>query len=167
MLVFLKAELNNTPQHPDKLGEQMAFEIVNAAKVGAVDLKQINSLLAQLSSKSDPLTLGQYEEVVTSEAATLLLALQSIRVIGILTLVTFPLPTGRRAWVEDVVVDESFRGRGVASLLMKAAVGEARGRGAKTLDLTSRPERRAANQLYQKLGFVRRDTNVYRFQLEE
>jgi ribosomal protein S18 acetylase RimI-like enzyme len=71
-----------------------------------------------------------------------------------------------RAWIEDVVVDESARGRGVGDLLNRAALDRARELGAKTVDLTSRPSREAANRLYQRIGFVARDTNVYRFDLE-
>ena len=78
---------------------------------------------------------------------------------------TFRIPTGVRAWIEDVVVDESARGHGVGEALNHAALNEARRRGAVTVDLTSRPSREAANRLYQRLGFVQRDTNVYRYTL--
>jgi ribosomal protein S18 acetylase RimI-like enzyme len=77
----------------------------------------------------------------------------------------FRIPTGLRAWIEDVVVDDRARGKGVGEALNRAALSMARQRGAKTVDLTSRPSREAANRLYQRLGFVRRDTNVYRFEL--
>jgi len=80
-------------------------------------------------------------------------------------LVTFRIPTGIRAWIEDVVVDESARGHGVGEALNQAAIQEARQKGAVTVDLTSRPSREAANRLYQRIGFVQRDTNVYRFSL--
>jgi ribosomal protein S18 acetylase RimI-like enzyme len=80
-----------------------------------------------------------------------------------LTLITFRIPTGRRAWIEDVVVDADARGEGIGERLTEAAVDEARRRGARTIDLTSRPSREAANALYQKMGFERRETNVYRF----
>ena len=77
----------------------------------------------------------------------------------------YPLPTGCKAWIDDVVVDGDARGRGVGEALSRAALDEARRRGAKEVDLTSRPTREAANRLYQRLGFVPRDTNVYRFTL--
>jgi ribosomal protein S18 acetylase RimI-like enzyme len=86
-------------------------------------------------------------------------------IVGMVTLVLFRLPTGMRAWVEDVVVDTAARRRGVAEALTRAAVEVARERGARTVDLTSRPSRQAANNLYQKVGFQERDTNVYRFDL--
>jgi ribosomal protein S18 acetylase RimI-like enzyme len=85
------------------------------------------------------------------------------RIIGTLTLVMFRIPTAMRAWIEDVVVDDVARGRGVGEALTRAAVDLARRRGAKTVDLTSRRSRQAAHRLYEKAGFHVRDTSVYRF----
>ncbi len=84
-------------------------------------------------------------------------------IVGTLTLVVFRIPTGLRAWIEDVVVDESVRGRGVGEALTLAAIDLAAAAGARTVDLTSRPSREAANRLYRRLGFEQRDTNVYRY----
>jgi ribosomal protein S18 acetylase RimI-like enzyme len=81
-----------------------------------------------------------------------------------LTLVVFRIPTGLRAWIEDVVVDEGARGRGVGAALNQAAIRLAGEHGARTVDLTSRPSREVANRLYSRLGFVPRETNVYRFE---
>jgi ribosomal protein S18 acetylase RimI-like enzyme len=86
-------------------------------------------------------------------------------IIGSMTLVVFRIPTGIRAWIEDVVVDGDARGRGVGEALNRRAIEVARSRGAKTVDLTSRPSREAANRLYQRIGFVARETNVYRFDI--
>ncbi len=83
---------------------------------------------------------------------------------GAMVLVMFPLPSGLRAWIEDVVVDKSARGRGIGASLNRHAIGIARRAGARTVDLTSRPDREAANRLYARLGFVQRDTNVYRLE---
>ena len=83
-------------------------------------------------------------------------------IVGTLTLVMFPIPTGTRAWIEDVVVDDATRGRGVGAALTQEAVRLARANGARTVDLTSRPARAAANRLYERLGFHLRDSNVYR-----
>lgn len=82
-----------------------------------------------------------------------------------LTLVLFPIPTGIRAWIEDVVVEEQARGRGIAAALTHEALRLAAAHGARTVELTSNPDREAANRLYAKLGFRRRDTNVYRYEL--
>ncbi|MDG6103043.1 GNAT family N-acetyltransferase [Dactylosporangium aurantiacum] len=83
-------------------------------------------------------------------------------IVGTLTLVVFPVPTGLRARIEDVVVDEAARGLGAGAALTREAVRLARAGGARTVDLTSRPSREAANRLYERLGFRRRDSNVYR-----
>nr|MDQ3352391.1 GNAT family N-acetyltransferase [Actinomycetota bacterium] len=87
------------------------------------------------------------------------------RIVGSLTFVTFRIPTGMKAWIEDVVVDESVRGRGVGELLNRAALDEARRRSIDSVSLTSRPSRDAANRLYQRIGFEPRETNVYRYRL--
>lgn len=83
-------------------------------------------------------------------------------ILGTLTLATFAIPTGLRAWIEDVVVDEAARGKGAGAALTYAAVELAHKLGARTVDLTSRPSREAANRLYQRCGFVQRQTNIYR-----
>jgi ribosomal protein S18 acetylase RimI-like enzyme len=85
------------------------------------------------------------------------------KIAGALTLATFRIPTGVRAWIEDVVVDSGARGHGVGEALNMAAIAEARSRGAITVELTSRPSREAANRLYQRIGFVQRETNIYRY----
>jgi ribosomal protein S18 acetylase RimI-like enzyme len=103
--------------------------------------------------------------MVHSEAATLFVATENGVVLGTLTLIIFSIPTGRRGWIEDVVVDQSARGVGVGEQLTNAAIDEARLRGVRSLDLTSRPSREAANAMYIKLGFGRRDTNLYRLTL--
>lgn len=85
---------------------------------------------------------------------------------GMLTLVLFRIPTGVRAMIEDVVVDEAHRGGGIAEALTRVAIAQAEKAGTRTVDLTSRPSRAAANGLYQKLGFRQRESNVYRFAME-
>lgn len=87
------------------------------------------------------------------------------RIVGSLTLAMFRIPTGIRAWIEDVVVDDSARGHGVGEALNRAALDFAKQHGAITVDLTSRPSRVAANRLYQRIGFVARETNIYRYTL--
>ena len=124
-------------------------------------------LIPQLSKSSPPPTEAELAEMITSPASDVLLALdgESREILGSLTLVVFRIPTGVRAWIEDVVVDGSARGRGVGESLNQFALDVARAKGAKTVDLTSRPSREAANRLYQRLGFLPRETNVYRFDL--
>lgn len=125
----------------------------------------LNRLLPQLSSQPPTLTIDDVERMVHSEAATLFVATENGVVLGTLTLIIFSIPTGRRGWIEDVVVDQSARGVGLGEQLTNAAIDEARLRGVRSLDLTSRPSREAANAMYLKLGFGRRDTNLYRLTL--
>jgi ribosomal protein S18 acetylase RimI-like enzyme len=125
----------------------------------------LNKLLPQLSSQPPNLTIDDVERMVHSEAATLFVATENGVVLGTLTLIIFSIPTGRRGWIEDVVVDQGARGAGVGEQLTNAAIDEARLRGVRSLDLTSRPSREAANAMYVKLGFGLRETNVYRLSL--
>ena len=128
-------------------------EIVDAFRV----------LIPQLSSSNAPPGREQLEAIVSSPACVLFLARVDGRIVGSLTLATFPIPTGVRAWIEDVVVDSAARGHGVGEALNRAAIDEARSRGAITVELTSRPSRESANRLYLRLGFEPRETNVYRY----
>ena len=120
-------------------------------------------LIPQLSSSAKPMTDSQLAEIVNSESTLMFVARVDNQIVGLLTLAIFRIPTAVRAWIEDVVVDSLARDHGVGEALNLAAIAEARRRGAKTVDLTSRPSREAANKLYKRLGFVERDTNVYRF----
>lgn len=124
-------------------------------------------LIPQLSSSSAPTTADELAAIVGSEASTLFLARDGDgRILGSLTLAVFRIPTGVRAWIEDVVVDDAARGRGAGEALVAAAVARAAALGAKTVDLTSRPNREAANRLYVRAGFAQRTTNVYRRTLD-
>jgi Sortase and related acyltransferases len=122
-------------------------------------------LVAELSSSAPSLRYAALETLVAHDAIDLFIASRDEDVVGMLTLATFPIPTGIRAWVEDVVVSSAARGSGAGMALVEAAADRARELGARTLDLTSRPSRDAANRLYQRAGFEQRDTNVYRLQL--
>jgi len=144
----------------------MAEVVIEVAEEATPELQQaVEGLLPQLSTSAVPLTLDDVDRLVGAEANTVFVARSGGEVVGSLTLVVFPIPTAVRAWIEDVVVDTAARGLGVGEALNRAAVERARELGAKTVDLTSRPSREAANRLYQKLGFVARDTNVYRYNL--
>ncbi|MEJ7583283.1 MAG: GNAT family N-acetyltransferase [Acidimicrobiales bacterium] len=145
----------------------MTVEITEVAEVTPRLVEAFEQLVPQLSRSSPVPTRAQLEEIVASEASVLLVATdtETGAVVGSLTLVLFRIPTGPRAWIEDVVVDGRARGGGVGEGLNRHALGLAVARGAKTVDLTSRPDREAANRLYRRLGFVVRDTNVYRHEL--
>jgi ribosomal protein S18 acetylase RimI-like enzyme len=139
--------------------------VAPASAATAELLTAFHRLIPQLSSSSTPISTDQLAEMIAAESTTIFVATKEQRIVGLLTLVVFRIPTGVRAWIEDVVVDESARGHGVGEALNRAALDDARRRGAKTVDLTSRPSRAAANRLYQRLGFVARETNVYRYEL--
>lgn len=137
------------------------IEIVDAVTPELVEAMQ--RLIPQLSSSAPPLTADVVVEIIDAPETSLFVARVDGRIVGCLTLVVFRLPTGVRAWIEDVVVDDAARGHGVGAAINRAAIAVAQERGARSVDLTSRPSRDVANRLYQRLGFVRRDTNVYRY----
>ncbi|MCY3633242.1 MAG: GNAT family N-acetyltransferase [bacterium] len=143
----------------------MAVEITEATEVTAELVEAFERLTPQLSSSNPPPSAEALEAVATSDATRLLVARSNSAIVGSLTLVLVRIPTGLRAIIEDVVVDEQSRGQGVGRALNEAAIELARETGAVTVDLTSRPSREAANRLYLSLGFEVRDTNVYRYQL--
>jgi ribosomal protein S18 acetylase RimI-like enzyme len=169
----------------DRMSEGRRITVSVAAQADDALDAAVAALVPQLSSSAPAPTLEQLRRIIEDPATTLLLATSvpstsvpsgageeapngggddavAGRVVGMLTLAIFLVPTGLRAWIEDVVVDERVRGAGVASALIRAAVDHAERQGARTVDLTSRPQREAANRLYVRLGFERRDTNVYR-----
>ena len=138
-------------------------EVADTAEVSAELVDTFARLIPQLSSSSPPPGHPELVEMGASPATVLLVARDpSGRVSGSLTLVLFRVPTGLRAWIEDVVVDESGRGAGVGEALVVDAVHRAQLAGARSVDLTSRPSRESANRLYRRLGFEERATNVYR-----
>lgn len=132
----------------------------------------INALIPQLSSSTGHLSDEFLEATLAQESLTLLGYVDVIdgkeKLLGMLSLVTFTIPTGVRSWIEDVVVDSNARGRGIGEELVHAAVDlAAKVKKAKSVDLTSRPTREAANRLYQRAGFTPRETNIYRYSPEQ
>jgi ribosomal protein S18 acetylase RimI-like enzyme len=127
-------------------------------------VEALAALVPQLSSSAPPPTRADIAAIAASPATVLLVATEGSGVIvGSLTLVVFRAPSGPRAWIEDVVVDTSTRGQGIGAALVREALDRATSEGARTVDLTSRPSREAANRLYVRLGFAQRETNVYRW----
>ncbi len=141
------------------------IEIKEIARVDDKLVEAMKRLVPQLSKSNSPPDRSALEEIVTSDSSILLAAFIDGEIVGSLTLVLFSIPTGKRAWIEDVVVDEKCRNRGIGEVLNKDAINIARQRGAKTVDLTSRPSRQSANRLYNRLGFIQRETNIYRFEI--
>ena len=147
---------------------QEPVHIAEATEVTLELIEAFQRLIPQLSKSNPPPTEEELKAIVTSRATVLLIARDPAvddAIVGSLTLVLFRIPTGVRAWIEDVVVDGEARGRGVGDALNRFALERARKAGAKTVDLTSRPSREAANRLYQRIGFTPRETNVYRYEL--
>lgn len=143
----------------------IAVEVATHVDDALVDAVQ--RLVPQLSSSTPPPSRVELEIIVAGPSTMLLLARHGRTTVGMLTLAIFRIPTGIRAWIEDVVVDAAARGQGVGDALTREAVRIAGTHGARTVELTSRPSREAANRLYQRLGFERRDTNVYRFSIQQ
>ncbi|HAW98890.1 MAG TPA: GNAT family N-acetyltransferase [Opitutae bacterium] len=138
------------------------IEIAELNEADEDTLAAINRLLPQLSGSARPISLERLGELADSGATRIYLAKEGSVVLGMLSLVVFSIPTGTKAWVEDVVVDGQARGKGVGKSLVRHALEEASRLKAKAVDLTSRPSREVANLLYQSLGFEVRQTNVYR-----
>jgi ribosomal protein S18 acetylase RimI-like enzyme len=144
----------------------MSVTIEVATTVGDDIVEAFARLIPQLSKSSPAPTKAELQAIADHQACHLLIARDDDgSVVGSLTLVIFPIPTAVRGWIEDVVVDEAARGKGVGDLLNRRALEIAADAGAKTVDLTSRPSREAANRLYQRIGFEARSTNVYRYDI--
>lgn len=161
--------------HPPRVGNEVRFDhyagpMVTIHEVSKVDEELVAAferLIPQLSSSNPPPPASVLQAIVESDSSTLLVArTDDGTIVGSMTLAMFRIPTGLRAWIEDVVVDGDARGMGVGRLINERALEIADKAGATTVDLTSRPTREAANRLYQRMGFVARETNVYRYTFE-
>lgn len=162
------ASSDPSPVAPDAADES-AVTIDTVATVDDELLAAFERLIPQLSSSSPPPSRQQLAALIDNSETVLFVARgigsegTTEGIIGSLTLAFYRIPTGLKAWIEDVVVDEAARGRGVGAALTNAALAEARTRGSKDVSLTSRPAKEAANRLYQRIGFEARETNVYRY----
>ena len=150
----------------------MTVELITAATPEIHEA--MGRLIPQLSRSAAPMSEADVQRLLSQDSVHLFAfrpdeadAQGNRPILGMLSLVAFEIPTGVRAWVEDVVVDEAARGQGAGFALVEAAVEHAKKVGARTVDLTSRPSREAANRLYQRAGFQLRETNVYRVTLEQ
>jgi GNAT superfamily N-acetyltransferase len=151
------------PEPPPAAPPPVRISEVSSASVDVLDALQ--RLVSELSTSAPKPHAAELEAIIESPVTTLIVAQdQSDGVVGMLTLALFRIPTGVRAWIEDVVVDERARGQGVGEALVREAIRLAGDQGARTVDLTSNRRREAANRMYGKLGFSRRDTTVYRIE---
>lgn len=140
---------------------------ISELKEGSADvLTSINQLLPQLSLNAQGISMDRLLELVESDNTIIFLGTDKDgQILGMLSLIVMKIPTGNKAWIEDVVVDSKARGQGLGKALMNHALEEAKKREVKSIDLTSRPTREAANLLYQSLGYQKRETNVYRHKI--
>ena len=146
----------------------MAVRVEEATEATPEVVEAVQRLVPQVSSSAAVPTADDVAAIVASPATVLLLArTDDGTIIGTLTLALFRIPTGLRAWIEDVVTDRAAQRQGAGTALTQEALRRAVAAGARTVDLTSRASREDANRLYQRVGFERRDTNVYRWTVTE
>lgn len=158
--VLVPATNKTVTQHLQTLNERCTIAQLLAAS--AEHLEALQRLLPQLTERPTEFSSSDLEQLCASPlTAVYLLSDEENRIQATCTLCYAPSPTGVKAWLEDVVVDSDARGRGYAKRIVQHAISQAQQQGAKSLNLTSRPTRLAANALYQRLGFELRETNVY------
>lgn len=164
-------QANDTFQNRDQNQTQQEGAVSAGVRVDVVDtvddelVEAFARLIPQLSQSSPPPGPEELSAIVASPDTVLYVARLDGRIVGSLTLAFYRIPTGLKAWIDDVVVDADASRRGIGEQLSRTALDEARARGAKAVDLTSRPHREAANRLYARIGFEARSTNVYRYTL--
>lgn len=142
------------------------IKIFEATTAENVYVDAINRLLVQLSSSPVLFTHEKLADVVASSSSHLFFAEHAGEIVGMLTIGEYLAPTGRKVWIEDVVVDEAMRGRSLGRMLVEHAITYSKTTGGGTLMLTSRPSRIAANKLYRSCGFEPKETNMYRMSLD-
>lgn len=143
------------------------IEIKRVEQIDPETIKGIQNLFPQLTQFSPIPAENQIRDIINSDSTTIWIAINHDKSVqGMLNLAIYPTTTGVHAWIEDVVVDQTARRQGIAARLTQAAIDYAKRKGAKSINLTSRPAREAANLLYQKLGFTKVETNLYRMKLD-
>lgn len=141
--------------------------IIRVEKITEVIVEAVNRLLSQLvTSKSINLSENELNEIVLSESSDIFLMYFDDKIIGMFTLASYITPSGRKYWLEDVVIDKDFRGKSLGRKLVNEAIIMLSDKGKSTLLLTSKPSRIAANRLYLSLGFNLKETNVYKMDFD-
>lgn len=138
---------------------------IEQLKVFSSDVTEVlNDLLVQLNPASKPLNDEDVKEIIEGSSNRFFVAREPVsnKIVGMLTLIIYRIPVWKKGWIEDLVVDKEYRNKGIATKLINYAIKNAKTKGVSSLNFTSRPERETANILYKKLGFKKRDTNVYR-----
>jgi GNAT superfamily N-acetyltransferase len=142
------------------------LEIFEVNEASSHYLEPINNLLSQLSSSGVSMTMEQLQTLSGNGTSHLFLARYNGGIVAMLTLGEYLAPTGRKMWIEDVVVDNAVRGHSFGRAMVEHAIEYAKGLGCGTLMLTSRPSRVAANTLYRSCEFEQKETNVYKMIIE-
>ena len=143
------------------------MEIKELKESTATVLAELQKLIEQLSTKGHIITKSKLNEIIQDENTQLFVAKETGgKIIGTLTLIGYRIPTGLKFWIEDVVVDGDFRGKGVGQKLTEKAIEYAEKKGGSSINLTSNPKRKAAHQLYVKMGFKQRETDVFRYEIQ-
>ncbi|MBT3382377.1 MAG: GNAT family N-acetyltransferase [Prolixibacteraceae bacterium] len=137
------------------------MKIYQCIEISAEVIIAFNELIPQLNEESKTPSKDYLDEIINSKNSYIFLA-EEEKIVGTLTLIINQMPSGKKAWIEDVVVNSKMRGRGIGEKLIEFAVEFAKKHEISKIDLSSKPERIAANNLYKKLGFKQRETNVYR-----
>ena len=137
-------------------------EIIKIQSYSTEYHEAMQRFLDQLTTNPMTLTEEMFRQLLASPNSHLFFLMKDEQIVGMLTVGIYHSPTGGKAWIEDVVVDETFRGQGLSKLLVAHAIEFTKSQGIPSLMLTSNPKRIAANKLYQAMGFGRKETNVYR-----
>ena len=142
------------------------MDIIKINRFSERVFEAVSRLLPQLSPDANVLTRQYFKSILASESIHFFICeLDKKQIAGMLTIASYKTPSGIKVWIEDVVVDESQRGKGIGKEMMLFAIDYSKSLGAKDIRLTSRPSRIAANELYLKLGFKKYETNFYRYLL--
>jgi len=140
----------------------MKVEIKQLISFTEEQLEAINSLLQVLTANTPRLTYDDLSKIISAKNTSVFIAEYDKKIAGMLTLVTYRIPSGAKAWIEDVAVDNAYQGKGIGRSLTEHAITHAKSLNIRKIDLTSSPDRVVANILYQKIGFAKKDTNYYR-----
>ncbi len=143
------------------------LEIVVLDAISDEFIEALHRIIPQLAPETSLPSREQLQSVIQCSNNTLLAARVNSRTVGTLTLTMIVTPTGVTGWIADVVVDSLIRGKGIGEKLVREAIAIAESKGARYVDLSSRPVREAANRLYQRIGFEKRETNYYRYLLDQ
>lgn len=143
------------------------MNIERLSKVSAKNIEDINELITQLSPNLEMLKVEELNICLRQNYFWLFVAKEKEKIIAMTTLICTNLISGKKGLIEDVVVDQHYRGKGIGYNMLSNVIDIAKKEKIKKLQLTSKPQRIAANEMYKKLGFVKRDTNFYQLNIDE